>query len=70
MKFLSFNCRGLVSPSKELALKIFVESIDPKSIFQEALDDSVSIKECLKSFLKGWPFEALDARGGLGRDSF
>lgn len=52
MKIVSFNYRGLVSPSKKSSLKILMESLDPKIIFlQETLGDSMSIKGAMESLM-------------------
>lgn len=67
MKIVSFNCRGLVSPSKNSSLKRLIDSMEPNIIFiQETLGDSSLIKGALESLMPNFSFEAVDARGRSG----
>lgn len=67
MKWLSYNCRGLASPSKRLTLKRLL-SCDPCDIIflQETLASSNQIVRTLLSILLGWHFQTLDATGRSG----
>ncbi len=64
MKFLSFNCRGLASASKKLALQRLVE-VDPIEIIllQETLGLVEHITCSLQSLVLSWNFVAIDAVG-------
>jgi exonuclease III len=67
MKLLSFNCRGLASPSKKSALKRLVTLHQPDVIFlQETLADERTTTQALMSLFPGWAFLGLDARGRSG----
>eukprot|EP00253_Pinus_taeda_P018177 PITA_18177 len=70
MILLSWNCRGLASKPKKLALKEMVMSSKPDFILlQETLGKSIEIEIALMSLLPGWRFTALDSvghSGGLG----
>eukprot|EP00253_Pinus_taeda_P024137 PITA_24137 len=67
MKGISFNCRGLVSPDKKLALRrlCLSEKLD-FLLLQETLDDGPLVNKALKSFLPDWDFFFLDVRGRSG----
>jgi len=67
MKCLSFNCRGLASASKKLALKRLYES-SPVDIMllQETLGLAESITAALSSIFPGWQFTAMDSTGRSG----
>lgn len=67
MKLLSFNCRGVVSLSKKIALHRLVELTQPDLILlQETLGEAASIILFLEGFLKQWNFLGIDAKGRLG----
>lgn len=62
MKWLFFNCRGLASPSKKLALKRLLCSELCDIIFlQETLGRSEQIVKTLLTIMPGWHFQSLDA---------
>jgi len=69
MKCLSFNCRGLASASKKLALRRLIE-VEPIDIIllQETLGMVDHISQSLHSMIQRWTFVALDVArrsGGL-----
>jgi exonuclease III len=67
MKLLSFNCRGLASPSKKSSLKRLVMSHQPDVLFlQETLADECSATQALLKLFPGWDFLGLDAIGRSG----
>jgi hypothetical protein len=67
MKFLSFNCRGVVSPSKKLSLKWLVDSNHPDIIFlQETMGMSSYVFSILEYLLNNWSFSSMDTRGRSG----
>lgn len=58
MKWISFNCRGLASPAKNLALRRLFESERLDVIFiQETLENSEQIVTLLKAMVKGCTVE-------------
>lgn len=67
MKCLSFNCRGLASPSKKLSLKRLLGS-EPCDIsfLQETLGRSELIVRTLLTIMPRWNFQALDDVGRSG----
>lgn len=67
MKCLSFNCRGMASASKKLALcRLFeVESMDI-IMLQETQGDADPITRTLAPLKPGWHFYSLDAMGRSG----
>eukprot|EP00253_Pinus_taeda_P014091 PITA_14091 len=67
MKCLSFNCRGLASASKKLALQRLVE-VDTIDIIllQEILGPAEHITRSLQSLVPSWNFVAIDAVGRSG----
>jgi exonuclease III len=67
MKLLSFNCRGLASPSKHLSLQRLLELAQPDIVMlQETLGAEALIVPLLERLLKGWSFFGLDASGCVG----
>lgn len=67
MKLLSFNCRGLASPPKKLALRLLFESGSVDIIYlQETLGLVDHIILVLHSIKPIWHFQALDIMGQLG----
>jgi exonuclease III len=53
MKFISFNCRGVASPSKKSSLQSLVESNQPDIILlQEMMGDEAMITPLLEATLK------------------
>ena len=64
MKCLSFNCRGMASASKKLALQRLFE-VEPTDIIllQETLGLAEYITCSLQSLVPRWNFVALDALG-------
>lgn len=67
MKCLSFNCRGLASSSKKLALKRLIES-DPINIImlQETLCSADQLTRAMQTLVPAWCFHAIDAVGRSG----
>eukprot|EP00253_Pinus_taeda_P021770 PITA_21770 len=67
MKCLSFNCRGMASASKKLALRRLFE-VEPTDIImlQETLGEAEIITNTLASLLPGWQFFTIDATGRSG----
>ena len=64
---LSWNCRGLTSKPKKLALKELISRYNPDLVFlQETLGRGVDLEPVLNSLLPGWTFAALDAEGHSG----
>jgi exonuclease III len=67
MKFLSLNCRGLVSPHKKSTLKRLINTQQPDIILlQEMMADSSAISATLSSLLLGWHFMGIDVVGRSG----
>jgi exonuclease III len=67
MKLLSFNYRGLASPSKRLALQRILELAQLDIVMlQETLRAEALIVMLLERLLKGWYFFGLDASGRAG----
>ena len=67
MIILSFNCRGLASTPKKLALKDLVKENKPDILLlQETLGKGEDIIGCLHKLLPGWSFHAVDATGHSG----
>jgi len=67
MKCLSFNCRGMASASKKLALHIIfeIESVDI-IMLQETLGLADLVTSSLNSISSGWHYMAMDAMGRSG----
>lgn len=64
---LSWNCRGLASKPKKLALKELVMSSSPNIVLlQETLGKSLDVEMALSSLLPGWQFFAADSVGHSG----
>ena len=67
MKLLSFNCRSLAGPGKKSAFMRVLTLEHPDVILlQETLGVGEMIQERLESWLLGWSFVTLDARGRSG----
>jgi exonuclease III len=67
MKILSFNCRGLASPTKKSSLKRLIAVHNPDVLFlQETMGLSEVVIRSLEALLLGWSFVVLDARGHSG----
>ena len=67
MKFISFNYKGLVNPSKKSSFKHLVQSVELDLIFlQETLGDWEVVKASLKGLLRGRLFETTIARVRFG----
>jgi len=67
MKCLSFNCRGLASPPKKLALKrLFEVELPDIILLQETLRPAESITHSLNTLSSRWKFLATDAVGRSG----
>ena len=64
MNCMSFNCRGLDSASKKLALQRLVE-VDPIDIIllQETIGPAKLITCSLQSLVPSWNFVAIDVVG-------
>ena len=67
MKILSFNYQGLAGPGKKSAFirVLTLEHLDV-IMLQETLGVGDVVKERLESWLPGWSFVTLDARGRSG----
>eukprot|EP00253_Pinus_taeda_P003525 PITA_03525 len=64
---LSWNCRGLASKPKKLALKELVQQYNPDLLMlQETLGLSSEVVTSLCSLFPGWQFQALDSFGHSG----
>eukprot|EP00253_Pinus_taeda_P009046 PITA_09046 len=67
MKCLSFNCRGLASPPKKLALQRLFEVEQPDIILlQETLGHAENVTLSLQALAPKWKFMAFDAIGRSG----
>ena len=67
MIFLSWNCRGLASKPKKLALKEMVQRCNPDVLMlQETLGTSTEVSSSLCSTLPSWNFQTLDSVGHSG----
>jgi len=67
LKWLSFNCRGMASASKKLALhRLFNTNFVDIIMLQETLGDVDLITRSLESLKLGWHFYSLDAMGRSG----
>ena len=67
MIFLSWNCRGLASKPKKLALKELVQRYNPEVLMlQGTLGMSSEVVSSLCSILPRWHFQALDSSGHSG----
>ena len=67
MIFLSFNCRGLASPAKGLALrKLFSSSLSDIICLQETHGIVDLVTSSLTSLLPGWIIHVIDATGRSG----
>lgn len=67
MILLSYNCRGLASHPKKLALRDLIRQNNPDILMlQETLGKGEKIIDLLSKLLLGWVFQALDANGHFG----
>ena len=67
MKILSFNCRRLAGPVKKSAfIRVLTLEHPDVILLQETLGVGEVILARLESWLPGWDFETLDARGRSG----
>eukprot|EP00253_Pinus_taeda_P033720 PITA_33720 len=67
MKCLSFNCRGLASAPKKLALQRLFEAEQPNIILlQETLGSAENVTLSLQALAPRWKFIAVDAIGRSG----
>ena len=67
MILLSYNCRGVTSQAKKLALRDLVLSLKADVVMlQENLGDGDVVVECLTKLFPRWNFHALDANGRSG----
>eukprot|EP00253_Pinus_taeda_P035654 PITA_35654 len=63
----SWNCRGLVSKPKKLALRDWLQNSNYDILFlQETLRRGSEVESMLKSLLPGWTFHAIDSSGHSG----
>lgn len=63
----SWNCRGLASKPKKLALReLVLNSKSDVILLQETLGKGEEVVSMLKGLLPGWVFSALDAEGHSG----
>ena len=64
MIILSYNCRGLASLLKKLALKELIKLHNPDVLFlQEILGQGEEVIDTLTRMFPGWVFHSLDAQG-------
>ena len=67
MKLLSFNCRGLAGPGKKSAfIRVLTLEHPDVIMLQETLGVGEVIRERLESWILGWSFVTVDARGRSG----
>ena len=67
MKILSFNCRGLAGPGKKSAfIRVLTLEHPDVILLQETLGLGEVIQERLESWIPGWSFVTLDAKGRSG----
>ena len=67
MKLMSFNCRGLAGPVKKSAfIRVLTLEHPDVILLQETLEVGEVIQERLESWILGWSFVTLDARGHSG----
>ena len=67
MIFISYNCRGLASQPKKLALRELVRVHSPDVLMlQETLGKGEEVIGLLTKLLPGWLFQTLDANGRNG----
>eukprot|EP00253_Pinus_taeda_P017589 PITA_17589 len=66
MKVLSFNCRGIASPEKKLALRLLQKEPIDLVFLQETLGVVDIISPLMESMLPGWHFQAIDVNGRSG----
>eukprot|EP00253_Pinus_taeda_P035349 PITA_35349 len=63
----SWNCRGLASKPKKLALRDWLLNSKSDILFlQETLGKGPEVETMLKSLMPGWSFSAIDSSGHLG----
>eukprot|EP00253_Pinus_taeda_P013921 PITA_13921 len=63
----SWNCRGLASKPKKLALRDWLQNSKSDILFlQETLGKGSEVESMLKSLLPGWSFSAIDSSGHSG----
>lgn len=63
----SWNCRGLASKPKKLALKDWILNSKVDILFlQETLGKATEVETTLKALLPGWTFSAIDSSGHSG----
>jgi exonuclease III len=68
MKFLSFNYKGVVIPSKKYSITRLVFSNKPDIIFfQETMGNRSYVSSLLESLLKQWIFSCMDTKGHFVR---
>ena len=67
MKIFSFNCRGLAGPGKKSAfIRVLTLERPDVILLQETLGVGEVVRDQLESWLLGWSFLTLDARGRSG----
>ena len=67
MKILSFNCRRLAGPGKKPAfIRVLTLEHPDVILLQETMGEGEVIRERLESWLPGWSFVTVDARGRSG----
>jgi exonuclease III len=67
MKVISFNYRGLASPSKHLTLQRLLELSQPDVVLlQETLGEEAVVVQILEKTQKGWSFFGSSASGCSG----
>ncbi len=67
----SWNCRGLASKPKKLALRDWILNSKADIVFlQETLGKGAEVEPSLKALLPGWIFTAIDSNGHSGGLAF
>ena len=67
MNIMSFNCCGLVNPSKKLSLRCLIEFNHPDVVLlQETLGLNEDVSCILETLLLGWKFVAIYVCGCFG----
>jgi len=66
MKVLPFNCRGIASPKKKLALwRLLEKELIDLVFLQETMGVVDTISPLMESMIPGWHFQAIDVNGRL-----
>lgn len=63
----SWNCRGLASKPKKLALRDWIQNSKSETLYlQETLRKGTEVETMLSALLPGWKFSAVDSSGHSG----